>query len=289
MTFNDADGLSKPDSAAGKLQRSLLTLLREHEQNGSLPTYPRFLFYELVARRIVSKEKKKKGRRNDQNTQDALTHLRNKAIVPWDWVGDETREFEDLTGWASINEWAATTVGFARLDPWRGHAPTILTESRSVAGVLRGTVYRLRARIGSVGGHCAGFLRTIANNLKPGDTVGYVGDGDLCGGQIEANTRRVLEQLIGGELNWTRVALTDEQIAQYQLEQFRIMKPDHRYKPPRYEPAIECEALQQHIIVEIVRQWLEFLLMNARSGSEPGCAAHSPKKRGRSTHDKAIT
>jgi len=70
----------------------------------------------------------------------------------------------------------------------------------------------------------------------------------------------VLEQLIGGELNWTRVALTDEQIARYHLEEFRIMKPDRRYKPPRYEPAIECEALQQHIIVAIVREWLESLL-----------------------------
>jgi hypothetical protein len=91
--------------------------------------------------------------------------------------------------------------------------------------------------------------------------VGYVGDGDLCGAQIEANTRKVLEQLIGGELNWARVALTDKQIERYQLEEFRIMmKPDRRYKPPRYEPAIECEALQQHIIVAIVHEWLESLL-----------------------------
>jgi hypothetical protein len=28
-------------------------------------------------------------------------------------------------------------VQYARLDPWRGHAPLILTESRSLAGVLR--------------------------------------------------------------------------------------------------------------------------------------------------------
>jgi hypothetical protein len=87
--------------------------------------------------------------------------------------------------------------------------------------------------------------------------VGYVGDGDLCGAQIEANTRKVLEQLVGGKLNWTRVALTDKQVEHYHLEEFRIMKPDNRYKPARYAPAIECEALQQHIIVAIVREWLE--------------------------------
>jgi hypothetical protein len=258
--FTNVAGLSKPDSAAGKLQRILLAMLREHERNDALPTYPRFLFYELVVRRIVSKEKTNAGRRNDQNMQDALTHLRDKGVIPWDWLDDETRKFEDFTGWGSINEWAMTSVPYVRLDPWRGRAPFILTESRSVTGVLRKTVDECRARTAPVGGHCAGFLRTIAAELKPGDTVGYVGDGDLCGGQIEANTRKVLERLIGGELDWTRVALTDEQVARYHLEEFRILKTDKRYKPPLVAPAIECEALQQHILVDIVREWLESLL-----------------------------
>jgi hypothetical protein len=260
--FANVDGLSKPNSAKGKLQRILLGLLRDHErQKDGLPTYGRFLYYELVVRRVISKTKTTKGRRNDQDMHDALTHLRDKSIIPWEWIDDETRKFEDFTGWSSIKEWATTMVAHVRLCPWRGRPPTILTESRSVAGVVRNIVRELRCRVAPVGGHCAGFLHNkIARHLRPGDTVGYVGDGDLCGAQIEANTRKVLEQLIGGELNWTRVALTDEQIARYHLEEFKIMKPDRRYKPPRYAPAIECEALQQHIIVAIVREWLEALL-----------------------------
>src|SRR5262249_34693005 len=156
-----------------------------------------------------------------------------------------------------IKEWAMTSAPYVRLCPWGQRPPTILTESRSVAGVLRNTIDELRARIAPVGGHCAGFLRTIAAKLRPGDTAGYVGDRDLCGAQIEANTSKVREQLVGGKLNWTRVALTDKQVEHYHLEEFRIMKPDNRYKPARYAPAIECEALQQHIIVAIVREWLE--------------------------------
>jgi hypothetical protein len=186
--------------------------------------------------------------------------LRDKGIISWDWIDDETRKFDNYTGWDSVRDWATTMVEHVRLCPWRGRPPLILTESRSVAGACRNTVREHRARIAPVGGHCAGFLRKIAAELNPGDTVGYVGDGDLCGGQIEANTRNVLEQLVGGELDWIRVALTDEQVARYHLEEFQILKPDRRYKPPRYEPAIECEALQQHIIVAIVREWLESLL-----------------------------
>src|SRR6516164_9678382 len=62
MRSPDNDGLSRPNSAAGKLQRILLELLREHErEKDGLPTYPRFLYYELVARRIISKVKTTKG------------------------------------------------------------------------------------------------------------------------------------------------------------------------------------------------------------------------------------
>jgi len=258
--FVNVAGLSKPSSKSGKLQRILLKLLQEHEQNGALPTYNRFLYYELIARKIISKVRRTAGRRNDQDMTDALTHLRDKGIVPWDWIDDETRKTNDFTGWGSITEWATTAVAYVKLDPWRGRAPFILTESRSGAGALRSTVSEHRARLAPVGGHCAGFLRKIAQLLRPGDTMGYVGDGDLCGGQIETRTRRVLEELIGGELNWMRVALTDEQVEDYHLEEFRITKADNRYNPPLVGPAIECEALQQHILVAIVREWLQSLL-----------------------------
>ena len=75
----------------------------------------------------------------------------------------------------------------------------ILTESRSLAGVLRHIVSEYRARIASTNGQCGGFLRTdIAPQLRPGDGVLYLGDYDLSGDQIEDNTRRVLEREIGG-------------------------------------------------------------------------------------------
>jgi hypothetical protein len=50
--------LSKPESKAGRLQRIILELLREHEDAGAIPTSARFLFYELVQRGVLSKERK---------------------------------------------------------------------------------------------------------------------------------------------------------------------------------------------------------------------------------------
>jgi hypothetical protein len=68
------------------------------------------------------------------------------------------------------------------LDPWRYHAPTILTESRSLAGVLRPIARDYRCRIASTNGQCGGFLRTdIAPTLTPGGVVLYFGDFDWYG------------------------------------------------------------------------------------------------------------
>src|SRR5262249_3534012 len=80
---------------------------------------------------------------------------------------------------------------------------------------------------------------------------------DWCGGQIESNTRNVLERLVGDGLEWTRIALTEEQVEHYRLEDKQIMKPDHRYSPVRYYPAVETGALKQQVIVQIIRAALD--------------------------------
>jgi hypothetical protein len=158
--FQNDEGLSRPDSAAGKLQRVLLKLLREHERDGALPTNGRFLFYELIGLKVVSKQKKSKGRRSDQNMHDALMHLRDKGVVPWSWIADETRSLADYTGWRTIADWAATMVRHTRLCPWRGRAPLVITESRSLSGVLRDLAREYAVKLAPTNGQTGGFLRT---------------------------------------------------------------------------------------------------------------------------------
>jgi hypothetical protein len=141
----------------------------------------------------LSKEKTG-ARRPDQDLHDALTDIREDGRIPWDWIVDETRSLDDYTGYETVKQGVLAQLPYIGLDPWRGRAPMILTESRSLAGVLRDIVAEYRARIASTNGQCGGFLRTnIAPQLQPRDRVIYLGDLDLAGNQIEDNTRRVLE------------------------------------------------------------------------------------------------
>jgi hypothetical protein len=245
-------------SKIGALRDLLFALLQEHERDSTIPTNARFLYYELVQRGQLSKERTG-VRRPDQNLHDALTDIREDGHIPWNWIIDETRSLEDYTGYKTIKDGALTTLPGIRLDPWRGLAPMHLTESRSLAGVLRHIIIEYRARITSTNGQCGGFLRTnIAPQLQPGDRVIYLGDLDLAGNQIEDNTRRVLEREIGGELLWERLALTQEQVREYDLPV--IIKRDRRYKDGRPHEAVETEAISQRVLINILRARLGQLL-----------------------------
>jgi len=251
-------------SKIGRLRDCLMRLLEEHRSDVMLPTSGRFLYYELVQRKIISKDSpppkpgRKSCRRPDQDMNDALIDLRETGQVPWDWIVDETRFLDDYSGSASIKEGLLNVLPGIQLDPWNGDIPLILTESRSLAGVLRGLCIDYCARIASTNGQVGGFLHTkIAPILSPDQRVLYLGDLDLCGGDIEANTRRVLEQIVG-PLRWERLALTREQVRQYNLP--TIIKHDRRFADGGVHEAVETEALSQRIIVEIVRRRLEELL-----------------------------
>jgi hypothetical protein len=140
------------------------------------------------------------------------------------------------------------------LDPWQGDIPLILTESRSLAGVLRATCRDYRVRIASTNGQVNGFLRTkVVSYLSRFAIVRYLGDWDFSGGHIEANTRGVLEV---GRLDWVHLALTEEQVETYNL--VIIDKYDGRTKSTHQ--AVDTEALSQTVLVDLVRTALDDLL-----------------------------
>ena len=250
--------LSAPETKAGKLQRAVLSLLSEHAQRGEVPTSNRFLFYELEQRGVLSKVRTG-VRRADQDLQDASLALRDRGIVPWGWIVDEERHLDRWEYAADVRTYVADRVDEARVDLWDGAAPPlILTESNATAGVLRATAGVYLCPIAGTKGQTRGFLVTqVAPMLEAGQVVLYIGDHDHAGGQIEANTRRVLEQIIG-PLTWERLAITAEQIVAFQVPP--IEKSDGRHRPPLKHRAYEAEALGQSLVQELLTRRLNELL-----------------------------
>jgi hypothetical protein len=251
------DRLSAPHTKAGRLQRACLDVLRQHEATGALPTSGRFIYYELVQAGIVDKSQTRRtGRGADQDVALALMQLRERGVVPWRWLVDETRTLDAWASAPTVSEFMVGMLPRARLDPWEGSAPLILTESRSLAGVLRDLTVEYLVPIAATNGQCGGFLRTeVAPLLGGADRqVLYLGDLDHAGGQIEQNTRSVLVQAAG----WRRLAITAEQVAEHGLPS--VIKHDRRYNDGHEHEAWETEALSQRVIVGLVRDALDALL-----------------------------
>jgi hypothetical protein len=168
----------RPESKQGRVRIALMRLLEQHGQDDALPTSVRFLFYELVMQRVIAKG----GIRPDKIVSAALTDLREDGHVPWEDIVDETRAALEYIGSETVAADLLTYLGSARIDPWGGHVPLIITESRSLAGVLRNLCIEYGCRIASTNGQTGGFLHTkVIPLLTEGDCVGYLGDHDLAG------------------------------------------------------------------------------------------------------------
>jgi hypothetical protein len=260
--------LGREATKAGRLRRAVLRLVMDHHERGALPTSVRFLFYELEQDGEVPKayrhpDGSKRARQPSQDVSDALTDLREGGIVPWDWIVDEGRALEEWPYAATVASYLRDACEYARIDAWADTPPPlIVTESRSLAGVLRDTAREYVCPIGPTAGQSSGSL--LANDVAvvlrrdPRRRVIYLGDYDLQGNQIERATRRRLEEHIGVPLVWERLALTAEQVEEFRLPVTE--KVDRRYKPPRRYGAVETEALRQEVIVGLLLDRLDSLI-----------------------------
>lgn len=261
--------LSRSDTKRGQTQRIVLALLQEHYHDDALPTSGRFVFYELEQRGLATKPSPNDVRTNkrrsigwppgSQDVGEALTFLREAGLIPWGWITDETRTLAAWDYAATVGDYVRARLEEARINPWGEQAPPlILCESRAMAGVLRRVASEYLCPITGTAGQCGGFLRTVVSQYVREDerTVLYLGDLDRCGEDIEWNTRRVLETCAGRPLDWRRIGLTHEQVAEREIAP--IWKVDGRDKSGHY--AWEVEALGQAPVVELVRSTLAELL-----------------------------
>jgi len=80
----------------------------------------------------------KAPRQPKDDISDALMHLREREIIPWEWIEDETRHVYERRYAESAKQYLLDTVPLIRIDCWKGKLPPlVICESRATMGVLR--------------------------------------------------------------------------------------------------------------------------------------------------------
>jgi hypothetical protein len=236
--------------------------LRGASDAGQARTIVRFIYYRLVASRVIEKDSSRSsGRQPSQYVSEALTWLRERGYVDWSEIVDETRTVLDHTGWSAVRDALVAQARYARLDPWYGDPPVLVVESKSLAAFFGSVAYTYRVPLIPLGGQSSGsFLANdVAQHLRKTTPVLYVGDYDKAGGDIERSAQdRLLRFAPAWAGEWQRLAVTDEQHARY--ADLVIVKPDHRSKPPTFYETLEAEAIEQTELTRIVEDALDNLL-----------------------------
>ena len=220
------------------------------------PQSVRHVFYRLVDDRTLDVPVPK----TDQGYKQVckrLVAMRAAGTVPYGWVSDSTRMGYHVTTFNDPGELLSYAAGLYRVNEW-SNAPRhieVWTESRSIAGVVQGTCRQLGVSLYPAAGfssdtfiwEAAQYVRRIG---KPA-TLLYVGDSDPAGYLIDQDILdKMRRHLDGIEVELRRIAVTEAQIAEYQLPT-KPRKAGERRRPDIQE-TVEAEALPARILRRLV-------------------------------------
>jgi hypothetical protein len=169
-----------------------------------------------------------------QRVYRLLKEARERDIIPWEWIVDETRSIERVSTWSNPEEYARCVARSYRRDFWDQQPVRVLvvSEKGTVRGILAPMLDRYAVGFLPVGGFSSA---TKAHDLAEDDDgreliVFYVGDFDPSGLYMsEEDLPRRLSEYGGHHITLRRIALTREQ-----TDDLPSFPATDKHKDPRY-------------------------------------------------------
>jgi hypothetical protein len=152
-----------------------------------------------------------------QRVYRLLREAREREIIPWNWVVDETRSLERVPTWSNPAEYAECVARSYRRDFWdqQPHRVQVWSEKGTVRGVLAPILNRYAVGFLPVHGFTsATAAHDIAEDYDGRDLIVlYVGDLDPSGMFMsEEDLPARFTKYDGDHIQLQRVALTHEQV-----------------------------------------------------------------------------
>jgi hypothetical protein len=195
------------------------------------PITGRGIGYKLFVRGLIPNM----GRPSMKRVYRLLGVARERGIIPWEWIVDETREFERAPVWDDPEAYAFAVARSYRRDFWNQQPERVevVSEKGTVRGVLQPVLDELAVGLRAMHGYSSA---TAVYDIAQDDddrplTLLYVGDWDPSGMDMsERDLPNRLERYGGDHVTVERVALLREDLASLPSFQAEEKKNNSRHK-----------------------------------------------------------
>ena len=244
-----------PRGTTAELLDQVRGVLEEYEDY--LPLTIRQIFYRLVGAHEYEKTERAYARLCEH-----LNRARRARLIPMDVIRDDGGVISEPDSWESAEHFLCTVRAMAKnfkLDRSAGQKTrqVVICEAAGMVPQLERVTHPLGATVMSGGGFDSTtdkhkFAAKLAGHNRPTEVL-HIGDHDPSGAHmflailedIEAFTRD-----LGGDVTFTRLAVTPEQIRQYGLPTAPAKDTDRRAFRGQ---TCQAEALPPNVLADILR------------------------------------
>ena len=195
------------------------------------PITGRGIGYKLFIARLIASMAKNEM----QRVYRLLKEARERGIIPWDWIVDETRALERVSTWSNPAEYARCVAQSYRRDFWdlQPHRVQVWSEKGTVRGLLAPVLDQYAVGFNPV----HGFTSATSVHDTAADDDGrpliilYVGDYDPSGMNMsEHDLPTRFAKYEGDHIKLKRIALTIKQVTRLPSFPASDKSEDTRYK-----------------------------------------------------------
>lgn len=235
------------------------------------PVTVRHLYYCLIGQSILTKEEE-----GYDKLVKVVKRARLSGLVPWNWIIDTSRRVLQFSLYDSVKEFLTKRIPYYYKDTWENQRRYILVwvEKEALARSLWQSVNYYNIPVFPAKGYdsWAHFLKAVKKMREMEDkelVVLYLGDHDPSGMNMPSDLQNRCK-LMNLNVRFERIAITEEQIDQYNIPKLPLRKNPKtgKYKDPRAEKYVEkygawfveLDALKPSVLKQIVEEKVEELL-----------------------------
>jgi hypothetical protein len=226
------------------------------------PMTVRQVFYQATVHGLVEK-----AETGYAKVQTDLTLMRRANDIPYSWLADNTRWQRKPTSYNNINEALEQTAKFYRKNLWAEADcyVEVWLEKDALAGVVFPVTATYDVPLMVSRGYASlSFLHSAAECINELDVPAFIyhfGDFDPSGVNAAEKIRETLNELApDAAIIFERVAVTEDQIAEWRLPSRPTKESDSRAKKFGSSVSVELDAIDPNQLRQIVQECIEYHL-----------------------------